>query len=565
MKSKQEHFADQDYSQTKEEYACKVERKTQNELLSYEHHIIHQMQRFNGFTKEKCFVEKEGYLYMVFDLLGTNLEDKYWSMKKQNPLSIATIAHIGIQCVSRLEALHRVGYIHRDIKPENFAFGIKEPDKLFLIDFGLAKRYMDRKTKKHIPFRTGKEMLGTPRYATIQAHLGVEMGRRDDLEAVGTMLLYLLRGDLPWQGIMCPTAQDKFRSIGQMKLRMSVEETCHKMPIEMETYLVYTKGLKMEDEPDYHYLRSVLYQMACSHRHTCPKQDPTTFSSLTSFSKLYRCEWSTSGTSPIVAPIVNKVENTPKRPPSNQTPSSRRGSLQPTSDTAVLPRLVAKTSGTLSNAVSPSSSNPILYLLPPDTPPHTTSPEPVRSPFLSKDTPFSRSSRPPSVEVSERISLPKLNQTNLEVPRKVRHVEPPRPTKSNTYVLTPISEKVVPKLSTPKVNGDKLSATKQTSSTRSSEKAKTPSTRNGIWTQTNHRSISPMKWGHLSNPTPQWSDDTSARSPQVRSPSQLNRSANTSLIGEMNLSCMVQGQQRMSTRSSVASSNFSIDSSFSFF
>jgi len=98
--------------------------------------------------------------------------------------------------------LHKSLHLHRDIKPDNFLMGNLEEHKrtVYIIDFGLAKRYIDKKTEQHIKLSDGKPMTGTARYASINAHLGLELSRRDDIEAIGYMLVYLLKGSLPWQG-----------------------------------------------------------------------------------------------------------------------------------------------------------------------------------------------------------------------------------------------------------------------------------------------------------------------------------------------------------------------------
>ena len=101
--------------------------------------------------------------------------------------------------IDRLEVLHSIGYMHRDIKPENFLMGLKSDNStLYMIDFGLAKSYMNRKTGKHIAFIEGKSLIGTARYASVGAHSGHEQGRRDDMESVCYVLLYFYRRVLPW-------------------------------------------------------------------------------------------------------------------------------------------------------------------------------------------------------------------------------------------------------------------------------------------------------------------------------------------------------------------------------
>ena len=145
------------------------------------------------------FGSEAGCNVMVVDLLGKSLED---FLDRQNRhLSYKTVAMLGHQMVDRVEWMHTQGIIHRDIKPDNFLMGLGDTaHKLHLIDFGLSKRYRDRKTKQHIPYVDEKKLTGTARYCSINTHLGAEQSRRDDLESIAYLMIYLVRGKLPWQG-----------------------------------------------------------------------------------------------------------------------------------------------------------------------------------------------------------------------------------------------------------------------------------------------------------------------------------------------------------------------------
>ena len=124
---------------------------------------------------------------MIIDLMSHSLEDLF--QKNDKRFSISTTINIGLQIINRLEMIHRKGFLHRDIKANNFMVGKREKIKtVFIIDFGLAKRYKDMKTGKHIPLKSGKSLVGTARYASIASHDGFEQCRRDDLESLAYLL-----------------------------------------------------------------------------------------------------------------------------------------------------------------------------------------------------------------------------------------------------------------------------------------------------------------------------------------------------------------------------------------
>ena len=151
--------------------------------------------------------------------------------------------------------MHQHRIIHRDIKPDNFLIGNTEAtkDTVFIIDFGLAKAYQNSDSE-HIPYREGKNLTGTARYASIFTHNGIEQSRRDDLETIGHVLLYFLKGSLPWQGLPGRTKEEKYANIKRKKIETSLEELCKGQPQEFYDFMAYCRKLQFTEEPDYAYI-----------------------------------------------------------------------------------------------------------------------------------------------------------------------------------------------------------------------------------------------------------------------------------------------------------------------
>lgn len=155
--------------------------------------------------------------------------------------------------------MHEKHLIHRDIKPDNFLtarLATPAVDTIYLVDFGMAKKYRDPNTNDHIPYSENNPLSGTARYMSINAHLGREQSRRDDLEALGYVLLYFAFGRLPWQGINA-AANEKTHQIGKRKLAIPFGELCKGLPNGFTKYFQYVRDLGFEDTPDYIYLQDL--------------------------------------------------------------------------------------------------------------------------------------------------------------------------------------------------------------------------------------------------------------------------------------------------------------------
>ena len=230
-------------------YALKMEDPSlHHNLLENEAAVLKYLQGPN-IPKYETYGYNKEHNILVMQLLDKSLDDILFKLKS---FSIKTTAMLGHQMINILKYIHDKHIIHRDVKPDNFVMGRKEHNgTLYIVDFGLAKKYRSSRTLRQLPLTKRKSLTGTARYASIHALQGYEQSRRDDLESVGYTLMYLLRGNLPWQSIKVKNKEEKYKKILNKKKKISSKELGEGFPIEFAEILDYFKSLGYTENPDY--------------------------------------------------------------------------------------------------------------------------------------------------------------------------------------------------------------------------------------------------------------------------------------------------------------------------
>ncbi|KAG1723096.1 casein kinase 1, epsilon [Suillus lakei] len=209
-----------------------------------------------GIPRTLWFGRESAYHALVLELLGPSLHQLFLTNNQR--FSLLNVVNLGVQLLSCLEYIHSHNYVHGDIKWHNILVGLGNlRPTAFIIDFSITKMYWNTTTSDHVPFRHGLSLSGTPVFASINNHLGVEPGHRDDLESLTYMLIYFLCGSLPWL-----TSDDEKLSnstILEHKARATIADICHDISFEFATILIYTHSLAFAEDPDYDHLCSVLH------------------------------------------------------------------------------------------------------------------------------------------------------------------------------------------------------------------------------------------------------------------------------------------------------------------
>lgn len=231
---------------TNEDVAIKVEVIDDEIKLLKNESIIYQYLANNiGIPTIKWFGKDDINYYMVINLLGSSLQ----KLKDINGnFTLKLTLQIGIQVLNLLRLIHNSYLVHRDIKPENFLLGLNDQSKqIFIIDFGFCKSL---KSDESNDIKKTSSLIGSYTYASINAHNFLELTRRDDLESLGYMLIYLYIGKLKWQDYDYKLTDTIYKNniISQMKMEITESKDIPEIFI---SYLKYVRSLGFNQIPDY--------------------------------------------------------------------------------------------------------------------------------------------------------------------------------------------------------------------------------------------------------------------------------------------------------------------------
>ncbi|CAD8211376.1 unnamed protein product [Paramecium octaurelia] len=235
--------------------AMKVEVEEEDySMLEKEIKVLIEMRKKTGFPQIKFYGQEKRFTYCIMTMLGKNLESVV--RKCGGNFELGTSLKIAIQMIDRIETLHNCRFLHRDIKPDNFVLEAgPSPKLIYLIDFGLSKHYINSKGD-HIQYIKKAGLIGTARYASISAHDEMEQGRKDDLESIGYVLIYLASGTLPWMNLQIEQKDLKYAKIHHMKKTIKPDVLCAKLPRCFTKFMQDVRGYEFKQQPNYQLLKS---------------------------------------------------------------------------------------------------------------------------------------------------------------------------------------------------------------------------------------------------------------------------------------------------------------------
>ncbi|KAI7870291.1 kinase-like domain-containing protein [Mucor mucedo] len=243
--------------QTKQDVAIKQEKiNSKVPQLRREKEFYEKIGNQHGFLRMISFFEESGFRYLVFTLVGKDLFDQ--AEIHGGKLGLKSIVLIAKQLVDRIEYLHDKGILHLDLKPENIAIGANENDRntVYLLDFGLSKYY--RNGKSHIPAAKKVPFKGTICFASVNAHKKLQQSRRDDIESLVYVIVYLMKGSLPWIDFKNNYKGSKHRQVLKEKEKLTSNQLCNGLEVEFAKILDYAKSLSFTQKPDYKFVQQLL-------------------------------------------------------------------------------------------------------------------------------------------------------------------------------------------------------------------------------------------------------------------------------------------------------------------
>ena len=244
---------------TKEHVAMKCEKiGGEFDILENEAYTLLHLKGF-GIPKLITYGKVSGFKVLIEELLGKTTNPVFNELIN-NKNKLNDICLFALQCIDRLEFIHSKNIIHRDIKPFNWLIGRKDPNVIYLIDFGTSKKYRSSRTGKHIKYIYTNKISGSLRYISINGNKGYEQSRRDDLECLGYTLIELLKKELPWVKLenLKIDYETNCKKILELKCSITPEELSSGLPNQFAEYIKYCKNLEFEQEPDYNYLRNLI-------------------------------------------------------------------------------------------------------------------------------------------------------------------------------------------------------------------------------------------------------------------------------------------------------------------
>ena len=262
-------------NKTKEICACKIEKPDiENPQLNNEYRILSLLKNYDYFPKCYKYCNSQYGYILILERLGSNL-GVIMSKLPNKKYSMKSALMIINQSLERLKLIHEKGIIHRDMKPENLCIGYKGKEKnIYLIDFGLSKLINNDKKNQCFLLNIKKEkiVIGTVRYISMNAHLGNEQYKKDDLESLAYMMIYFIKGELPWQNLKAKSRKEKYTKIYQKKKHTVNSELCNFLPDEIKTFLNYVLNLNQKQNPDYVKLTNLINNLMKKYGYTNDSQ-----------------------------------------------------------------------------------------------------------------------------------------------------------------------------------------------------------------------------------------------------------------------------------------------------